>query len=75
MVGDYNNDSSYQGNLNLLLRLARVETNVDLKGLRAKVLEGRLQENKDVRGFRDYSEVRRRLGEVLITREDQVDSS
>ena len=55
MVGDYNNDSSYKGNLNLLLHLARVETNVDLKGLRAKVLEGRLQENKDVRGFCDYS--------------------
>ena len=29
MVGDYNDDSSIKENLNLLLRLARVETNVD----------------------------------------------
>ena len=29
MVGDYNDDSSVEENLNLLLRLARVETNVD----------------------------------------------
>ena len=39
----------------LLLRLAQVETNVDLKDLRTKVLEGCLQENKDVGGFRDNS--------------------
>ena len=31
MVGDYNDDSSVKENLNLLLRLARVETSVDLK--------------------------------------------
>ena len=39
----------------LLLHLARVETNVDLKDLRTKVLEERLQENKDVGGFCDNS--------------------
>ena len=38
-----------------LLCLARVETNVDLKDRRAKVFEGRLQENKDVGGFHDNS--------------------
>ena len=31
MVGDYYDDSSGKENLNLLLRLARVETNVDSK--------------------------------------------
>ena len=31
MVGDYCDDSSVKENLNLLLRLARVETNVDSK--------------------------------------------
>ena len=55
MVGDYSEDSSGKENLNLLLRLARVETSVDLKSRRTKILEGRLQENKDVRGFRDNS--------------------
>ena len=55
MVGDYNKDSSGKENLNLLLCLARMETNVDLKDRKAKVLEGRLQENKDVGGFRDNS--------------------
>ena len=39
----------------MLLRLTQVEANIDLKGRRAKVLEGRLQENKDVRGFRNNS--------------------
>ena len=29
MVGDYNDDSSVKENLNLLLRLTRVEANVD----------------------------------------------
>ena len=53
VVGDYSEDSSGEENLNLLLRLAQVETNVDLKDLRTKVLEGCLQENKDVGGFRD----------------------
>ena len=55
IVGDYSEDSSSKENLNLLLCLAWVETNVDLKGLRAKVLEGHLQENKDVGGFCNYS--------------------
>ena len=55
MVGDYSEDSSGKENLNLLLCLAQVETNVDLKDRRAKVLEGRLQENKDVEGFCDNS--------------------
>ena len=31
MVGDYYDDSSSKENLNLLLRLARAETNVDSK--------------------------------------------
>ena len=55
MVGDYSEDSSGKENLNLLLRLAWVETNVDLKDRRTKVLERCLQENKDVGGFRDNS--------------------
>ena len=55
MVGNYREDSSSKENLNLLLCLARVETNIDLKDRRAKVLEGCLQENKDVGGFRDNS--------------------
>ena len=38
-----------------MLRLTRVEANVDLKDQRAKVLEGRLQESKDVGGFHDNS--------------------
>ena len=38
-----------------MLCLARVETNVDLKDWRTKVLEGCLQENKDVGGFCDNS--------------------
>ena len=42
MVGDYNDDSSVEENLNLLLCLTRVEANVDLKDREAKVLEGRL---------------------------------
>ena len=32
MVGDYYDDSSVEENLNLLLCLARIETNVDSKG-------------------------------------------
>ena len=44
MVGDYYNDSSFEENLNLLLRLARIETNVDSKILKGQgILEGRLQ--------------------------------
>ena len=31
MVGDYDDDSSVKENLNLLLRLTRVEASVDLK--------------------------------------------
>ena len=55
MVGDYSKDSSSEENLNLLLCLAWVETIVDLKDLRTKVLEGHLQENKDVGSFRNNS--------------------
>ena len=55
MVEDYSEDSSGKENLNLLLCLAWVETNVDLKDRRAKVLEGHLQENEDVGGFHDNS--------------------
>ena len=36
MVGDYYDDSSVEENLNLLLRLAWVETNVDLKWRRTR---------------------------------------
>ena len=44
MVGDYYDDSSVKENLNLLLRLARIETNVDSKtAKRQGILEGRLQ--------------------------------
>ena len=38
-----------------MLHLTQVEANVDLKDQRAKVLEGRLQENKDVGGFHNNS--------------------
>ena len=37
MVGDYDDDSSGKENLNLLLHLAQIETNIDLKDRRAKV--------------------------------------
>ena len=44
MVGDYYDDSSVKENLNLLLRLARVEANVDSKISKGQgILEGRLQ--------------------------------
>ena len=46
MVGDYYDDSSVKENFNLLLRLTRVEANVDLKRRGTRVLEGRLQEYK-----------------------------
>ena len=55
MVGDYNNDSSSEENLNFLLRLTRVEANVDLKKTRARVLEGHLQDQGGVGGFYDNS--------------------
>ena len=55
MVGDYSEDSSGKENLNLLLHLTRVEANVDLKDQRTKALEGHLQENKGVGGFRNNS--------------------
>ena len=55
MVGDYNDDSSVKENLNLLLRLTRVEANVDSldEGLLG-FLEGRLRRTRykgDLRGF------------------------
>ena len=44
MVGDYYDDSSIEENLNLLLRLTRVETNIDSKiTKRQRILEGHLQ--------------------------------
>ena len=44
MVGDYYGDSSVEENLNLLLRLVRVETSVDSKTAKGHgILEGRLQ--------------------------------
>ena len=46
MVGDYGNDSSGKENFNLLLRLTRVEANVDLKRQGQGFLEGRLQEQR-----------------------------
>ena len=36
-MGDYNGDSSNEENFNLLLRLIRVEGNIDLKRLGSKV--------------------------------------
>ena len=55
MVGDYNDDSSVKENLNLLLRLTRVEANVDSldEGLLG-FLKGRLRRTRykgDSRGF------------------------
>ena len=38
-----------------VLHLTQIEANIDLKNRGAKVLEGRLQENKDVGGFCDNS--------------------
>ena len=46
MVGDYSEDSSVEENLNLLLRLTRIEANVDLKDKGKGFLEGRLQEQR-----------------------------
>ena len=46
MVGDYYDDSSVKENLNLLLRLTRVEANADLKDKGKGFLEGRLQEQR-----------------------------
>ena len=46
MVGNYYEDSSVEENLNLLLRLTRVEANIDLKNEGEGVLEGRLQESR-----------------------------
>ena len=44
MVGDYYDDSSVKENLNLLLRLARVETSIDSKmAKRQGIFEGCLQ--------------------------------
>ena len=44
MVGDYSEDSSGKENLNLLLRLARVETSVNSRNVKGIwVLEGLLQ--------------------------------
>ena len=43
MMGDYYDDSSIKENLNLLLRLARVETNIDSKQQGGGILEGLLQ--------------------------------
>ena len=40
MVGDYYEDSSVEENLNLLLRLTRVEANVDLKDKGEGFLKG-----------------------------------
>ena len=52
MLGDYYNDSSIEENLNLLLRLARVETNVDSKISKGQgILEGHLQGGTDAGGF------------------------
>ena len=44
MVGDYYDDSSVEENLNLLLRLTRIEANVDLRITEGQgILEGLLQ--------------------------------
>ena len=55
MVGDYNDDSSVEENLNLLLRLTRVEVSIDLKRQRDdKFLKGFFK-SKDAGGFHSYS--------------------
>ena len=53
MVGDYNDDSSVKENLNLLLRLTRVEANVDSlrQWLTRGFLEGRLRRAKGQGGL------------------------
>ena len=44
MVGDYYDDSSVKENLNLLLRLTRVEANIDSKTTKGhRILQGLLQ--------------------------------
>ena len=49
MVGDYYNDSSVKENLNLLLRLTRVEANVDSKTAKGqRILEGLLQGTREL---------------------------
>ena len=50
MVGDYYDDSSVKENLNLLLRLTRIEANVD-SDERQGFLEGRLQGTRGRGGF------------------------
>ena len=55
MVGDYNDDSSIQGELEYLVIIDSGRGNCRLERSRAKVLEEHLQENKDVRDFRDNS--------------------
>ena len=46
MVRDYYDDSSVEENLNLLLRLTRVEASVDLKDEGEGFPEGRLREQR-----------------------------
>ena len=55
MVGDYSDDSSVEENLNLLLRLTRVEVNVNLKDKGEGFLEGRFQEQGMLGGFHSNS--------------------
>ena len=55
MVGDYNDNSSIQEELEYLVMIDSGRGNCRLERLRAKVLQERLQENKDVGDFHDNS--------------------
>ena len=65
MVGDYYDDSSVKENLNLLLRLARVETSANSEmSMRSEVFEGLLPVLMDAGGFLSISQQRRLLERV-----------
>ena len=51
MVGDYSKDSSSKDNLNLLLRLTRVEASVDLKRQVSRVFRRASLKTRDAGGF------------------------
>ena len=55
MVGDYIEDSSIEENLNLLLRLTRVETSLNLKRQRDDEFLKGFFKVRDAGGFRSYS--------------------
>ena len=72
MGGDYYDDSSVRENLNLLLRLTRVEANVDSldEGVLQGSLEGRLREARGEGSLKGFFKGRRCWGlpqQVLAT--------